>query len=189
MVQKDLDLIHALFGSDLDSGVIVSRSDDKLGSKCQRGIIKEAGKCQSAKLRSYNECKKGGMKDRDEPITSPAEFETLCMTPTILDVKGRIDKACTKGLPKRLTSSCSLPNVDDLIPGCAPGVSAACIDQKIECVVCLALNALDGLFRDCDEFDDGVVNGSCPQRLGDEMPHFHLGPGPDESDPPEGLAW
>ncbi len=103
-----------------------------------------------------------GMGDRDEPITTPAEFETLCMTPTILDVKGRIDKACTKGLAKTLQKKCSPPNVDALIPGCAPDVTAACIDQKIECVVCLALNALDGLARDCDEFDEGVVNGSCP---------------------------
>ena len=97
-----------------------------------------------------------------EAITSPAEFETQCMTPTTLDVKGRIDKACTKGLPKTLTKKCSLLDVDDLIPGCASGVSAAYIDQKIECVVCLALNALDGLARDCDDFDDGVVNGSMP---------------------------
>ena len=44
---------------------------------------------------------------------------------------------------------------------CAPGVIAACIDQKIECEVCQALNALDGLNRDCDSFDDGLANGSC----------------------------
>ncbi len=53
--------------------------------------------------------------------------------------------------------------MDALIPGCTPGVTAACIDQKIECVVCLALNGLDGLNRDCDDFDDGVANnGSSP---------------------------
>jgi hypothetical protein len=36
-----------------------------------------------------------------------------------------------------------------------------CIDTLVECQVCLALNEVDALNRDCDAFDDGVVNGSC----------------------------
>ncbi len=29
-------------------------------------------------------------------------------------------------------------------------------------MLCLALNAADNLDRSCDEFDDGLFNGSCP---------------------------
>ena len=36
------------------------------------------------------------------------------------------------------------------------------VDSIVECRVCLALNQADGLGRDCDRFDDGVLNGSCP---------------------------
>jgi hypothetical protein len=41
------------------------------------------------------------------------------------------------------------------------GTLAEFIDQKIECEVCRALNALDGLSRDCDEFDNGLPDASC----------------------------
>ena len=39
---------------------------------------------------------------------------------------------------------------------------AACLDALVKCQVCLALNQANALNRDCDDFDDGVVNGSCP---------------------------
>ena len=38
----------------------------------------------------------------------------------------------------------------------------ACLEPRIECRVCLALNAGDDLMRDCDDFDDASLNGSCP---------------------------
>jgi hypothetical protein len=34
--------------------------------------------------------------------------------------------------------------------------------RVVECQVCLGLNAADDLVRDCDAFDDGAVNGTCP---------------------------
>ncbi len=37
-----------------------------------------------------------------------------------------------------------------------------CLDRLVECEVCFALNQTHGLNRDSDDFDDGVVNGSCP---------------------------
>jgi len=158
MVQKDLDLIHAIFGSDLDV-TVVKAADDKAGSKCQAAIAKAAGKCQDAKLASYNTCKKDGQKAGS--LFIPAAFEAECLTPDIPDGKGKIQKKCGGdfGLAKKCTGTAT--PLAELIPGCAPGVSAACIDQKIECVVCLALNELDGLARDCDDFD-GMPNGSCP---------------------------
>ena len=51
------------------------------------------------------------------------------------------------------------------VPGCStsdPGVLGDCLDRLVECQVCLALNEADALSRDCDEFDDGAINGSCP---------------------------
>jgi pimeloyl-ACP methyl ester carboxylesterase len=48
-----------------------------------------------------------------------------------------------------------------------PGISddwrqRDCIDQRVECRVCLTLNAIDNLAVDCDAFDDGMTNLSCP---------------------------
>jgi len=39
---------------------------------------------------------------------------------------------------------------------------ATCIDQRVECRICLTLNAVDNMAVDCDSFDDGQVNLSCP---------------------------
>ena len=76
------------------------------------------------------------------------------------DADGKSTEEC--GGDFGLANKRSLPSVDALPPGCAPGVPAACIDQTIECRGCLSMDALDGLSRNCDEFDDGLDNDSCP---------------------------
>ncbi len=160
MIQKDLDLTHDIFGTDLDDS-IVTKADDKAGNKCQATVQKNAGKCQDEKLKIFNKCKKNALKAGNTDILA-------CMGGTgtggIPDPDGKITKKC--GGDFGLAKKCSLANVDALIPGCAPGVDAACIDQKIECRVCLALNALDGLNRNCDLFDNGVLDGSCDVGIG-----------------------
>ncbi len=175
MTNKDLDLLADLFGSDLDTNLVLA-SADKPGSTCQSAVIKAAGNCQDAKLSTYNSCKKDGMKGGS--ITDATSLQDNCLgtgTGTQPDPKGKIQKKC--GGDFDLGKKCSLGNVDALIPGCAPGVSAGCIDQKIECRVCRALNAIDGLNRNCDEFDDGVVNASCP--IITRGPYLQM-PGPDQ---------
>jgi len=172
MRAKDLDLIHDIFGTDLDV-FIVDAGVDKAGAGCQAAVAKAAGKCQDAKLGSFNSCKKDKLKAGDTDIDA-------CLgsgTGGIPDGKGKIAKKCGGdfGLAKKCTGTTS--PLDALIPGCAPGVTAACIDQKIECRVCRALNALDGLNRNCDEFDDGVENGSCS--IITRGPYLQM-PGPDQ---------
>jgi hypothetical protein len=160
MQAKDLQLVEAIFGSDLNGVVVVSDkavSGSKEATKCQAAVIKAVGKCQDAKLASFNACKKDGLKAGD--IASAGDLQALCMTPDIPDGKDKISKKC--GGDFDLGKKCGSPvDKDALFPGCAPGVDAACIDQKIECEVCKALNALDGLARDCDEFD-GPPDDSC----------------------------
>jgi hypothetical protein len=159
MVDKDVDLIHAVFGTDLDSVVVVSDKavpGSKDAAKCQAAVAKAIGKCQDAKLSSFNSCKKGGFKAGT--ITDAGTLEAECMTPDIPDGKGKIGKKCA-GFD--LAKKCSGTDNDALFPGCAPGVDAACLDQKVECEVCKALNALDGLSRNCDEFDNDSADGSC----------------------------
>jgi hypothetical protein len=82
----------------------------------------------------------------------------------IPDTKSKIDKKCGNGLGGTLGKKCpGTLDLDALFPPCAnhPVTLAQCLDEKIECEVCLALNALDGLDRDCDEFDNGIADGSC----------------------------
>ena len=159
MVSKDLALLTDLFGSDLDSALVLAATD-KPGSKCQSAVIKAAGKCQAAKLSSFNSCKKAGMKD--DSVTDAASLRDECLgtgAGSIPDGKGKIAKKC--GGDFDLGKKCSGQDLEALFPGFNPHVSADAIDTAIECRVCLALNALDGLTRNCDLFDNGVADGSC----------------------------
>jgi len=172
MVQKDLDLIHSIFGSDLDSAI--AEVTQKAEGKCQSAIDKAVAKCQDTKLKVFNKCKKDGLKGKTPPgsINSAQDLEALCLgtgANPMPDPKGKIlgpKGKCDGKLIDAVTKKCDgLSNLDDLIPGCTgavgPAALAACLDQKVECEVCEALNALDGLDRNCDEFDDGMLNQSC----------------------------
>jgi len=164
--QKELDLIHAIFGSDLDASVI-DFSTDKDGSKCQVAVAKGAKKCQDAKLKSFNKCKKDALKGKSVLVETAGELRDQCLgtgSNGIPDPKGKITKACETKLLDTIGKKCSA----DLgaFPGCGTPATAQelreCVDVLVECQVCLALNQADNLSRDCDEFDDGLDNGSCP---------------------------
>ncbi len=160
MVSKDLDLLADLFSSDLDA-VLVLASVNKDGSKCQGAVLKAAGKCQDAKLSSFNSCKKDGMKAGF--VSSAATLSDECLgtgTGTIPDGKGKIAKKC--GGDFDIGKKCSGQNLEALFPGLPSPVNAAAVDAAIECRVCLAIDGIDGLGRNCDEFDDGEINLSCP---------------------------
>ena len=167
--QKELDLIHDIFGSDLNVVIATEAiAIDKPRSKCQQAVAKVVKKCQDAKLKEFNNCKKSGLKDQ-----SSQSFIDLqdCMGQ---DPKGKIAKACdptTGKIRSTIDKKCgsvdfpgAFPQVV-AIPGCGtddPATLATCLDQIVEWHVCLALNTADNLARDCDDFDDGMVNGSCP---------------------------
>ena len=159
-MQKELDLIHDIFGSDLDAAIFTEEADKDL-SKCQQQAAKQVKKCQDTKLKEFNKCKKSGLKD--ESIRSPADL-AVCMGE---DPKGKITKACETKLSDTLSKKCGSAVIATAFPGeCSDSASLAalgdCLDRLVECRVCLGLNAADALSRDCDAFDDGLTNGSCP---------------------------
>jgi PKD repeat protein len=164
-IEKELSLIHSIFGSDLDE-VIVSAETNKQGQGCQFAVAKAAQKCQDRKWKEYNTCKKNKLKGkRTTRAESAGQLQDECLgtgAGSIPDSKHKILKACVTKINATIDSKCASTGNDVLFPNCAGQDLGACIDQMIECEVCLALNELDGLTRDCDEFDDGVVNGSCP---------------------------
>ena len=166
-MDQEFEIIHELFGTDLDTSVI-KEADDKTNSKCQQAIAKAAFKCQDTKWKEFNACKKNALKAGKEPLSAGAassqELQDACLgvgTGSIPDGKGKIAKKCdfsgtiNKKCPDR-----------DVFPGCDTGNDTAslnaCIDQKVECEMCLALQVIEGFNRSCDLFDDGTANGSCP---------------------------
>jgi hypothetical protein len=168
MLAKELALLAAIFGDDLDASFVLIDPNDKDATKdagkCQAAVIKAVGKCQDAKLKSFNKCKKDLLKN--DPNAQPQDLQDTCMGTgttipgnSIPDTKGKIAKKCTDFATVKKCAT------DDwaLFPGLDPnGVSVvAGIDAAVECEVCKALNLLDGLARDCDEFDNGAADLSC----------------------------
>jgi pimeloyl-ACP methyl ester carboxylesterase len=162
-VDKELDLIDQIFGSDLEA-VIIKQDDPntpnaKATSKCQIDITKAATKCQDAKLKAFNKCKKAGLKE--ETITSASGLEG-CM-----DFGGdsKVVKFCDEKLGDKIAKKCGGSiDLELAFPGCDsddPNGLKTCIDVFVECGVCRGLNAADGLNQDCDLFDDGIGNSSC----------------------------
>jgi cysteine-rich repeat protein len=169
-VEKELDLIHAIFGSDLDLA-ITPEGEDSDESTCQQAMVKSVTKCQDTMLKEFNKCKKLGLKGKakDAPAGAGIPFDdasdlALCMGH---DPKGKIDKACVTKLDDQIAKKCAEPplepgDLDTLFPGCASEPLQGCLDQKIRCSACLALNQADALSQDCDLLDDNTSNGSCP---------------------------
>jgi hypothetical protein len=174
---KELSLIRGIFGSDLDAAIITEDAE-KTDSKCQQAVAKAAKKCQDTKWKEYNSCKKNKLKGKNTVrATSAQELQDECLgtgTGGIPDDKGKIAKKCD--FSDMVNKKC--PN-KDVFPGCGTGNDTAslndCIDALVECAVCLVLNAVDGLNRDCDLFDDGAADGSC-------QPEPRVLPGLDPND-------
>lgn len=165
-VQKEIDLAHEIFGPDLDLAIVTDK-DLRFVTKCQGKIAKTVNRCQDTKLREFNKCKKTVLRDPNAPADDPGDLEA-CM---FVDPDGKVAKACGPKLAKQVRAHCTLKGVDLSVafPGITdpntlvdPNDLVEDFDQAVECVACLAVNAADGLSKDCDALDDGLLNGSCP---------------------------
>ena len=104
-VQKDLNLIHDIFGPDLDAS-IVREASDKTTARCQQKVASTVKKCQDVKLREFNKCKKAGL--RKGVIVTPAGIEA-CIFP---DPRGKIARACIDKVQQQVEKRCVGKDVD-----------------------------------------------------------------------------
>ncbi len=156
------DLSHDLFGDPVNPAI----STVKLEGKCQDKVILRAGQLATEKLKAFRSCKKDGMKLGT--ITDSASLEAECLPLSgIPDPKGKIAKRVGK-LSTDTDKNCAAVTRPPLFPGACSVVATTigdfvdCVEAATECRVCKALNASDGTATDCDLFDDGVANNSCP---------------------------
>lgn len=175
-VDKELALVHAIFGTDLDQpGLIVVADklvpESKDQGKCQVAVHKAVQKCQDTKMKLFAACKKNELKGKnvsETPISSLGELRAACVDGGIPDPKGKLPGKCLNGIGGTVTKKCAGQDTNALFPGCAgePDL-AACLDQKVECEVCRALKEIDGVLPNCDLFDNGVADGSCDRLIGE----------------------
>jgi hypothetical protein len=168
-VTRGIDLIHDLFGNDLDM-TIQTLAADRAISLCQQTALKEAQKCQNARLKQFNKCKKLGLKGKLGPGGSLLPFGRvsdvgLCFPD---DPKGKVGKACETKLAAKLQNKCGgldQLQLDEAVPGCTGSDIAslpACVARHVACRACNGLNEADALTIGCDAVDNAAFDGSCP---------------------------
>ena len=156
---ESLGLIADIYGTQLDTAVI-AETDDLHAAKCQAALSKAWETLAATKRRVFLGCKRAGLDGGT--IVSSAGLES-CLDVLQTDPQGKILLARNRMLAV-IQSNCSGVDLSDAFPGsCAAAVSFAdCLDQRVDCRVCRGFNGMDRLTRDCDAFDDGTRNGSCP---------------------------
>jgi len=164
-VEMELSLIHALLGPDLDLAILAA-ADDRAASDCQLAVVEATKKCQQVKLKVFNKCKKDGLKGRSAPADADLPFDDRLDLGRCVgaDPRGQIAKVCGAKLAEKISDHCSGVDTSLAIPGCGfadLAQLATCVNRRVGCELCLSLNAVDNLVRDCDDFDDGLSNGSC----------------------------
>jgi hypothetical protein len=161
-VAAPLDLLHDVLGDPLDPA-LVAKAADPASARCQGKVAAQLARCQALRVKEFDRCKKAGIVDG-----TVKDATTLgdCLE---ADPKGKIAAQCaadgvlaTKVLPR----SCAAPvDLATAFPGCAeggPAAFAACAERAGRCRACVGLGAADALAVDCDDFDDGTANASCP---------------------------
>ncbi len=166
-VNASIDLIHDIFGADLDAGQI---SQDKNDAKCQDKLAQRTGQVFDTWLKEFRKCKKAAMKDG---ATTAAEVITACLSAApvrgfgsgLPDPKGKIEKKSSK-LADDVAGKCQGLDLDALAPGACVGGGVQgdvgkCLDDLAECEACQAIKQADGLDIDCDLIDNDII-GTCP---------------------------
>lgn len=165
-VAAKVDLMTDIFGSSLDSAVI-SCASNKPGCACQQKVLKSVELLAAVKFSEFVRCKKTVLKNGANAAAALADCVDDAGNEGSIaaDSKGKIAKTVA-GLTGAIVKSCDGPGVTaGAFPGDCTGLTGTalgtCLDQQVECRVCLAINKMDGLSVDCDLFDDGVANSSC----------------------------
>jgi glucose/arabinose dehydrogenase len=152
-------LLHDVFGADLDAALL-AKAVDRSGARCQRAAAAELRRCHARRVKAFVRCKKRLL--RGGSVDGPAALEA-CLDAEPEPRCSAAGRLAARVLPRR----CAAKGVDlaAAFPGCASADAAgvaACAERAGRCRVCAALSAADALGADCDGYDDGLANASCP---------------------------
>lgn len=160
------DLAASLWGDDPDTAIVRSASDPS-GALCQKNVGAAVQRLYDGIWRRALDGKRRALRGR---ILSPARNATELGEKILGYVDGdtRSIPRLVSSLGREIGRSCDPSAIPALFPGaCGPSGAAgfaACMRERARCHFCRQLEASDGLRLDCDAWDDGDANGSCPSR-------------------------
>lgn len=154
-------LMHELFGNPV--GIF---STEKTDAKCLNKAVQRATQALTEIVKQHRGCTRAGMKAGT--VTSNASLLAACGTFSLLDAGGKAE-ARLKKLDADVQGACARPGInlaalfDGLPAACHETAAAlsACLQAHTRCRACIAINYADSQSMSCDQFDDGLANGSC----------------------------
>jgi Trypsin/Bacterial pre-peptidase C-terminal domain len=162
-------LTEDLFGPSLDP-TLVERSAAPRAAACQEAVAKGAGGVVEAATRLSAGALRDALRGRGPaaPAASSAGVEAAILSAFAADGGSRLTRARER-LQRRVGGRCAATEspLATLFPGvCGTVTSSAeladCADRVALCRACQAQNAMAGLALDCDLFDDGLPDLTCP---------------------------
>jgi hypothetical protein len=179
----ELDLFADLFGDPAD-GNLYPCNPNVAECNCQRNVIDRVEKFMATMGRVWVKCKKNALKVGKDPFPAGADSEDdldVCVedagTPgsvanDVLNPAGKLAERSQNILDAITLQNCNGAPLDPFGgPECnrtalGGGPTDAqlrdCLQDRTECRFCLMVEIIDNLTLDCDLFDDGAANGSCP---------------------------
>ena len=150
------NLILELFGSDLAGSL---RADEE--GKCQHLVLRMAQKLSAATAKLFGTCLKNELKAGT--LSDVGDIESECLQAVVDDPRLKLAKLEAK-VRKVLDRKCLGFETEILFPGLCSRSSdlVSCLSAGSRCQLCLSANEAHGLQADCEVFDDGAANDSCP---------------------------
>lgn len=161
-------LVEDLFGPDLDA-VLVSKDLLPGSAACQTGVVEAVEKVLDTGMRLAVSSKRRALRGKGQPpIRSEVGLETAMLDDFALDPRRRLTRSRER-LQRKLVKHCKDAEtaLATLFPGvCSTAANteelADCTDRAALCRVCQAQNSMDGIAIDCDLFDNGLPDQTCP---------------------------
>jgi cysteine-rich repeat protein len=142
----------------LGTGVSSTIEAAPASAACRAAATGGIGKVFGSAMKLFLACEKAGLASETAPFVSSADIAG-CLDAVQADAEGSMEKA-VETLTKKAGAACT-PST--LLPGKCSGASdvADCLHERVNCRLCRMLTTLAGFDRDCDDFDDSLLNGSC----------------------------
>jgi cysteine-rich repeat protein len=162
---EGIALLADLFGPDLDAALILEATDPA-AARCQQDVTKTSQALSNLLFKLAVKQKKKLIAGTGGALAVSNEALELALIGYLeADAKGKIGRKETR-IAAKAGQRCAAVGLDAAFPGCAPsadpGALAGCAASAARCRFCRAFEAFDGLAMDCDAFDDGAANASCP---------------------------
>jgi uncharacterized repeat protein (TIGR03806 family) len=161
-------LTHALFGADPDDALVFA-DQNATGAHCQAEAAKRIAAVLEGHWKAALRGKRLALLGQTgvQPAGFASELAASVLASVDVDAKNLVGSKQAK-LVTGLAAKCGGQSLAALFPGdCAASAGtlsgfAACLRERVRCHFCRSFERADALTANCDTFDDGAADASCP---------------------------